>query len=137
MSEKDGRVSLKDLTLKEMETFIVSLGEKPFRAIQVARWVYGRGVTRFEEMTNLSRPFRKRLEETARLTRLEVAEVHSSEDGTKKFRFLLEDGEAVESVLLPEKDHFTLCISSHVGCALGCRFCLTGKRGWVRDLKPF
>ena len=131
-----GRVSLKDLSLKEMEAFIVSLGEKPFRAIQVARWVYGKGVRAFGEMTNLSRGFRKRLEETARITHLEPAEVHSSEDGTKKYRFILADGEAVESVLLPERDHFTLCISSQVGCALGCRFCLTGKRGWVRNLKP-
>ena len=131
-----GRVSLKDLSLKELEAFIVSLGEKPFRAIQVARWVYGKGVRAFGEMTNLSRGFRKRLEETARITHLEPAEVHSSEDGTKKYRFILADGEAVESVLLPERDHFTLCISSQVGCALGCRFCLTGKRGWVRNLKP-
>ncbi len=130
------RVSLKDLSLKEMEAFIVSLGEKPFRAIQVARWVYGKGVRSFEEMTNLSRPFRKRLEEAARITYLVPAEVHASEDGTKKYRFVLADGEAVESVLLPEKDHFTLCISSQVGCALGCRFCLTGTRGWVRNLKP-
>jgi 23S rRNA (adenine2503-C2)-methyltransferase len=133
---EDTRVSLKDLSLKEMEALIVSLGEKPFRAIQVARWVYGKGIRAFEEMTNLSRPFRKRLEEAARITRLEPAEVHSSEDGTKKYRFILSDGEAVESVLLPERDHFTLCISSQVGCALGCRFCLTGKNGWVRDLKP-
>ena len=136
MSEESGRVSLKDLSLKEMEAFIVSLGEKPFRAIQVARWVYGKGVRVFEEMTNLSRTFRKRLEEAASITHLEPAEVHSSDDGTKKYRFILTDGEAVESVLLPERDHFTLCISSQVGCALGCRFCLTGKRGWVRDLKP-
>ena len=136
MNEAGGRVSLKDLSLKEMEAFLLSLGEKPFRAIQVARWVYGKGARRFEEMTNLSRTFRKRLEETAWLSRLEPAEVHSSEDGTKKYRFLLADGEAVESVLLPNQDHFTLCISSQVGCALGCRFCLTGKRGWVRDLKP-
>jgi 23S rRNA (adenine2503-C2)-methyltransferase len=132
----NGRVSLKDLSLKEMEAFIVSLGEKPFRAIQVARWVYGKGARTFGEMTNLSGGFRKRLEENARITHLEPAEVHSSEDGTKKYRFILADGEGVESVLLPEKDHFTLCISSQVGCALGCRFCLTGQRGWVRNLKP-
>lgn len=136
MSETKGRVSLKDLSLKDLEAFIVSLGEKPFRAIQVARWLYGKGARSFEEMTNLSRDFRKKLEESARITWLEPAEIHSSEDGTKKYRFILPDGEAIESVLLPERDHFTLCLSSQVGCALGCRFCLTGKRGWVRNLKP-
>ncbi|MGE5254997.1 MAG: 23S rRNA (adenine(2503)-C(2))-methyltransferase RlmN, partial [Planctomycetaceae bacterium] len=136
MREMNGRVSLKDLSLADLEAFIVSLGEKPFRAIQVARWLYGKGVRGFEEMTNLSRAFRRRLEESARITWLEPAEVHSSKDGAKKYRFILPDGEAIESVLLPERDHFTLCLSSQVGCALGCRFCLTGKRGWVRNLIP-
>jgi len=87
MSETDGRVSLKDFSLKDLETFIVSLGEKSFRAIQVARWLYGKGARSFEEMTNLSRGFRRKLEESARITWLEPAEIHSSEDGTKKYRF--------------------------------------------------
>ena len=134
MSARKGRVALKDLSLKELEAFIVSLGEKPFRAIQVARWLYGKGVRSFEEMTNLARSFRRKLEEAAWISSLGPAEVHSSEDGTRKFRFTLADGEAIESVLLPERDHFTLCLSSQVGCPLGCRFCLTGKRGWVRNL---
>ena len=136
MSGESGRVALKDLSLKDVETFIVSLGEKPFRAIQVARWLYGKGARNFEEMTNLSRSFRQKLEEAAWISFLDPAEVHSSEDGTQKYRFVLADGEAIESVLLPERDHFTLCVSSQVGCALGCTFCLTGKRGWVRNLKP-
>jgi len=136
MSARNGRIALKDLSLRDLEAFIVSLGEKPFRAIQVARWLYGKGVRSLEEMTNLSRPFRQKLEEAAWISSLDPAEVHSSEDGTRKFRFILADGEAVESVLLPERDHLTLCLSSQVGCPLGCRFCLTGKRGWVRNLKP-
>jgi len=135
MSARNGRVALKDLSLKELEAFIVSLGEKPFRAIQVSQWLYGKGVHSIEEMTNLSRSFRKKLEESAWISSLSPAEVHSSEDRTRKFRFILADEEAVESVLLPERDHWTLCLSSQVGCALGCRFCLTGKRGWVRNLK--
>jgi 23S rRNA (adenine2503-C2)-methyltransferase len=135
MSARNGRVALKDLSLRELEAFIVSLGEKPFRAIQVARWLYGKGVRSFGEMTNLSRSFRQKLEEAAWVSSLASEKVHSSEDGTRKFRFILADGEAVESVLLPERDHLTLCLSSQVGCPLGCRFCLTGKRGWVRDLK--
>ena len=133
---KAEKISLKDLSLKDLEAFVVSLGEKPFRAIQVARWLYGKGGKTFGEMTNLSKTFRKRLEEASWISFLEPAEVRSSEDGTKKYRFLLSDGETIESVLLPERDHFTLCLSSQVGCALGCKFCLTGKRGWVRNLKP-
>jgi 23S rRNA (adenine2503-C2)-methyltransferase len=130
------RVSLKGLSLKDLEGFIVSLGEKPFRSIQVAQWLYGRRVRTFEEMTNLSRAFQQKLADRASISFLEPAEVHSSSDGTKKYRFFLDDGEAIESVLLPERDHTTLCISTQVGCALGCKFCLTGKGGWVRDLKP-
>jgi 23S rRNA (adenine2503-C2)-methyltransferase len=87
-------------------------------------------------MTNLAKGFRKKLEEKARVSFLKPAEVHTSQDGTKKYRFLLEDGEGIESVLLPEKDHFTLCLSTQVGCALGCKFCLTGRRGFVRNLTP-
>jgi 23S rRNA (adenine2503-C2)-methyltransferase len=136
MSEQDGRVSLKDLSLKELEDFILSLGDKPFRALQVGRWLYGRGVRSFGEMTNLSRSFREKLEESARISFLAPPEVHSSKDGTKKYRFILADGEAIESVLLPERGHFTLCLSTQVGCALGCKFCLTGRRGWVRNLHP-
>jgi len=136
MNDQAARVSLKDLSLEELEAFIVSLGEKPFRAAQVARWLYGRGVKNFGEMTSLSKAFREKLERSAAISHFTPSQVHSSDDGTKKYRFLLADGEAIESVLLPEKDHFTLCISTQVGCALGCKFCLTGKRGWVRDLKP-
>lgn len=136
MSEQDGRVSLKDFSLKELEAFFVSLGEKPFRAVQLARWLYGRGARSFGEMTNLSKAFREKLERRALVSYLRPSEVHSSGDGTRKYRFLLADGEAIESVLLPERDHFTLCLSTQVGCALGCKFCLTGKRGWIRNLKP-
>ncbi len=135
-SERHGGVSLKDLSLEELEAYIVSLGEKLFRAVQVARWLYGRGVRTFGEMTSLSKALREKLERNAVINYLTPSEVHSSNDGTKKYRFLLADGEAIESVLLPERDHFTLCLSTQVGCALGCKFCLTGKRGWVRNLKP-
>ena len=136
MNDPGERVSLKDLSLEGLENFIVSLGEKPFRALQVAHWIYGKGVRSFGEMSNLSRDFREKLERSAVIPFLAPAEVHSAGDGTKKVRFLLADGEAIESVLLPERGHFTLCVSTQVGCALGCKFCLTGKRGWVRNLKP-
>jgi len=130
------RIHLKNLTLAGLESFLLALDPKPFRAVQVARWLYGRGVRSFEEMENLSKDFRKQLTEKARISWLEPREIQSSPDGTRKFRFILEDGEGIESVLLPERDHWTLCLSTQVGCALGCKFCLTGKRGWTRNLTP-
>ncbi len=134
MKDQRRRVHLKNLSLEELNSFVVSLGEKPFRAAQLARWLYGRGARSLAEMSDLAKAFREKLEEMARISFLEPAEVQTSRDGTKKYRFLLEDGEGIESVLLPEKDHYTLCLSTQVGCALGCKFCLTGKRGLVRNL---
>jgi len=130
------RVHLKNLSLPQMEAFVISLGGKPFRARQLAQWLYARGARSFTEMTNLAGTFRNILEEKAWVSFLELAEVQTSRDGTRKYRFLLQDGEGIESVLLTEKDHYTLCLSTQVGCALGCRFCLTGKRGFVRNLEP-
>jgi len=134
MKDKTGRIHLKNLSLGELESFVSSLGEKPFRATQLAKWLYGRGARHFAAMTNLARPFRQKLEERAWISFFEPAEVKTSSDGTKKYRFRLGDGLNIESVLLTEKNHLTLCLSTQVGCALGCKFCLTGKRGWVRDL---
>ena len=136
MKDRKDRVHLKNLSLVELEDFVISLGEKPFRARQLAQWLYARSARDFGEMTNFARAFRNKLEEKAWISFLEPAEVQTSQDGTRKYRFLLHDGEGIESVLLPEKDHYTLCLSTQVGCALGCRFCLTGKRGYVRNLEP-
>ncbi len=132
--EPNGRVNLKNLSLDGLESFVASLGEKPFRAGQLARWLYGRRARTFDEMTDLAKNFRQKLGESARISFLENLEVKASPDGTKKFRFLLTDAETIESVLLPEKGHFTLCLSTQVGCALGCKFCLTGSRGLRRNL---
>ncbi len=130
------RVHLKNLSLQQLEAFVISQGGKSFRARQLAQWLYSRGARSFTEMTNLAGTFRNMLEEKAWISFLEPAEVQTSRDGTRKYRFLLHDGEGIESVLLAEKDHYTLCLSTQVGCALGCRFCLTGKRGFVRNLEP-
>jgi 23S rRNA (adenine2503-C2)-methyltransferase len=129
-------VHLKNLALQDLESFLLSLDEKRFRVVQVARWLYGRGARSFEEMNNLGKEFRHKLAEKSWISWLEPREIQASADGTRKFRFVLEDGEAIESVLLPERDHWTLCLSTQVGCNLGCRFCLTGKRGFVRNLIP-
>jgi 23S rRNA (adenine2503-C2)-methyltransferase len=134
MGEPNNRVNLKNLSWDELEAFVASLGEKPFRVNQLARWLYGRRARTFEEMTDLSKGFRQKLEKSARISFLENLEVKPSPDGTRKYRFLLTDSETIESVLLPEKGHFTLCLSTQAGCALGCKFCLTGSRGFKRNL---
>jgi len=134
--KEEGKVHLKNLSLEGLHHFVASLGEKAFRAGQLSRWLYGRGARTFAEMTDLAKGFRQKLDQKARISTLDPAEVEVAADGSQKYRFLLADGEAIESVLLPEQGHVTLCISTQVGCALGCKFCLTGRRGWVRNLEP-
>ncbi len=134
--KKEDRIHLKNLSLEGLNQFVASLGEKAFRADQLSRWLYGRGARTFAEMTDLAKGFRQNLQQKAWISTLDPAEVEVAADGSQKYRFLLADGEAIETVLLPERDHVTLCISTQVGCALGCAFCLTGKRGWIRNLDP-
>jgi 23S rRNA (adenine2503-C2)-methyltransferase len=128
--------NLKDMTLDETEIFISDLGKGKYRARQVMKWLYQSGVTSFDEMTNLSKDFRIRLSAIARISSLEITEIQTSEDTTKKVLFKLEDGNFIESVLIPGKNHWTICVSSQVGCKMGCRFCLTGKQGFKRNLLP-
>jgi 23S rRNA (adenine2503-C2)-methyltransferase len=116
------------------------LGQKPFRAKQVISWIYRKLATSFDEMTDLSKEFREKLKTTAVISSLKLLQRQISEDGTQKFLFELEDGESIESVLIPNsqrKDSFTLCISSQVGCAVGCKFCRTGSLGLKRNLKAY
>lgn len=127
-------VDLKELTLTELEEVMASWGQPRFRARQILKWVY-KGVADFAEMTDISRAFREELESRVRLSALNLSARQISPDGTQKFRWLLEDGSAIESVLIPEEDHSTLCLSSQVGCAQGCRFCLTARQGLTRNLK--
>lgn len=127
-------IDLNDLTLPELEQLMPSWGHPPYRARQVLKWLY-KGVGDFELMSDIARPFRQELARKARLSRLRLEQEQEAKDGCRKFLFALEDGNLVESVLIPEEDHFTLCLSTQVGCAMGCRFCLTAKRGLVRNLK--
>ena len=106
----------------------------PYRADQVLRWVYQHQADDFEQMTNLNKDLRKTLALHFSINRLEMVRVEASKDGSKKYLFRLPDGLFIESVLMPERSHYTLCISSQVGCAQGCRFCLTGKGGFSRNL---
>jgi len=128
------QIDLKELTFEETRILLESLGEKPFRARQIRKWLFNQGVTDIEAMTDLSKTLRDRLSGAARISRPECLKVESSADGTRKFLWELEDGEKVESVLIPERGHLTLCVSSQVGCAMGCRFCRTASIGLKRNL---
>ncbi len=107
-----------------------------YRAGQILRWVYHRGACSFSEMTDLSKDLRRFLSETMAITQLETKQVQTSTDGSRKYLFRLQDGQHVESVLIPEPGHWTLCVSTQVGCGMGCKFCLTGRGGLVRNLEP-
>jgi len=129
------KIRLKDLTLEELEQFISSLGKEKYRARQLMKWMYQGGATSFEEMTNLARQLRTYLEEIAEIDDPEVVRIQAAQDGTKKMLFRLFDGDYVEGVLIPGRNHWTACLSTQVGCRMGCRFCMTGSRGFRRNLK--
>ena len=128
------RVDLKDLTREQLVSWLSRQREEPYRATQILKWIYQKQVDAFESMTNLSKDLRRKLSQQFRIDRLKTLCVDSSQDGTRKYLFALRDGNRIESVMIPERGHSTLCISSQVGCAQGCRFCLTGKGGFSRNL---
>jgi len=127
-------VDLKDLSLEELEALIAGLGKEHYRARQIMRWLYRHGASSVEEMTDLAKELRATLGRTARISSARPLAVEHSRDGTRKYLFGLQDGAQVESVLIPDDGRLTLCISTQAGCAMGCRFCLTGMGGFVRDL---
>ena len=135
MDRSSEKIDLKNLSPQELEHFISSFGKERYRSTQILRWLYQEGVQSFDEMTNLSKRFRGELNQVSFISTLHPLKVEQAGDGTKKFLFQLEDENRIESVLIPDKSRLTLCVSTQVGCALGCRFCLTGKNGWKRDLK--
>jgi len=129
-----GKFDIKNCTLPELEAWVASLGERPYRARQIMSWVYEKEASSFEVMTELPQSLRARLDSMAYISHFSVKGVIRSSDGTQKFLFTLEEGSTIESVLIPEKRHHTICVSTQLGCALGCAFCLSGKRGLVRNL---
>jgi len=131
------QLNLKNLSLQEMEDLVSSLEEKPYRARQIYEWVFQNDVSSIGEMTNLSLTFRNRLSELAYIPRLSITDKRVSKDGTEKYLFMLEDGNSIESVLIPDEDRLTLCISTQVGCKLNCAFCFTGKGGFIRNLNHY
>jgi len=126
--------NLLDYDLEGLVAFCERLGEKRFRATQLFRWIHQKGATRFDEMTNIAKALREKLQGIASISALTVIEQHVSSDGTIKWLFDVGGGDAVETVFIPEDDRGTLCISSQAGCAVGCRFCSTGHQGFSRNL---
>jgi 23S rRNA (adenine2503-C2)-methyltransferase len=129
------KVDLKDLDLEEMNEWIERQGLEAYRSQQIRRWLFSRQAESFQGMTDLSNQLRSFLASWCDISQLKMVKTESSRDGTRKYLFELEDGNRIESVLIPERGHYTACISSQVGCAMGCAFCLTAKQGFIRNLK--
>ncbi|MBQ2803791.1 MAG: 23S rRNA (adenine(2503)-C(2))-methyltransferase RlmN [Lachnospiraceae bacterium] len=135
--QKTDKIDIKSLTLKELTEELKSRGEKAFRAKQMYEWMHVRAARNYEEMTNLSKELREHCREWYQYTSLNVVEVQESKiDGTKKFLFGLADGNVVESVWMKYKHGNSVCISSQVGCRMGCRFCASTLDGLERNLLP-
>lgn len=126
--------NLLDFDLEGLAAYCGQLGEKRFRATQLFRWIHQRGATDFGQMTDLAKSLRDKLAGSARIEPLPVLSQHESADGTIKWLFDVGNGDAVETVFIPETDRGTLCVSSQAGCAVGCRFCSTGHQGFSRNL---
>lgn len=128
------KANILDLSLKEIERYLEGIGEKKFRAKQVFSWIY-KGVGSFEEMTDISKDLRKKLEEYAEIKKLTIIKIQTSgTDGTRKYLFGLEDGNSIESVFMKYKFGNTVCISSQAGCRMGCSFCASAINGLQRNL---
>lgn len=132
----ENKTDLRNFDQEQLIQFVESLGQPAFRGKQIMAWLYRPGVIDFSEMTDLAKSFRKVLAEHAYISRFNKPIIEKSSDGCVKFGFILDDGHIIESVLIPETDRNTLCISSQVGCAMHCSFCLTGTMGFKRNLSP-
>ncbi len=130
------KTDLRNFDQEELVRFVEALGQPAFRGRQMMPWLYKHGITEISEMTDLAKSFRAVLDQHAYISRLDDPILERSSDGTVKFGFRLNDGHIIESVLIPEPDRNTLCISSQVGCAMNCSFCLTGTMGFSRNLVP-
>ena len=118
----------------EIEAWAISQGLEAYRGRQIRQWLFKKLAVSFDDMSSLPKSLRALLKDKVCITHLETIKIQVSNDGTKKYLFKLEDGQLIESVLIPERDHHTLCISSQAGCAMDCRFCLTAKQGFKRNL---
>ena len=138
------KIDIKSLQLTELENKVRELGQPLYRAKQIADWLYQKRVESFDEMTDLSREFRNRLAQDFIFSKIDIVRVLGSRDTTRKFLFRLADENLIESVLIPaspalygsRSDRRTICVSTQVGCAYGCKFCASGLDGFSRNLKP-
>jgi 23S rRNA (adenine2503-C2)-methyltransferase len=126
--------NLLEYDLEGLAAFCDRLGEKRFRAVQLFRWMHQKGASDFDAMSDLAKSLREKLKVVAHISSPRVISRHASADGTIKWLFDVGDGNAVETVFIPENDRGTLCVSSQAGCAVGCRFCSTGHQGFSRNL---
>jgi 23S rRNA (adenine2503-C2)-methyltransferase len=130
-------INLKALSKEEICRFTEERQLPGYRAEQLLHWIYERYAGDMDEITEFSKELRHDLKKIAYISNLSLKERLQSQDGTEKFLFSLEDSQTIESVLIPDEDRHTLCISSQVGCAMGCIFCLTGKGGFIRNLQAY
>jgi len=130
----DAKPNIKDLTASEFADYLAAAKQPAYRAKQIWQWLFREHVTDFAAMTNLPAPLREQLDQSFSIGRLAIVRRHESQDGTVKFLFGLADGKSIESVLIPEPNRLTICISTQVGCAYGCAFCATGLLGFKRNL---
>jgi 23S rRNA (adenine2503-C2)-methyltransferase len=128
------RINILNVSREQLVDWLTEHGIAAYRAGQILKWVYRRQKDSFAEMSDIAKDVRALLPQYFRIPRLEIRAMQTSADGTRKYLFGLEDGESIESVLIPERDHYTLCVSSQVGCAQNCRFCLTAKSRLRRNL---
>jgi 23S rRNA (adenine2503-C2)-methyltransferase len=131
------KMNIKSLSREELQARLIAMGLKKYRADQILTWIFTHHAGAFEEMTNIAKPERELLSAAFFISRPSVVRTEASADSTRKFLFALEDHHTIESVLIPDEDRQTLCISSQVGCQQACRFCLTGSRGFTRNLRAY
>ncbi|MFT6916413.1 MAG: 23S rRNA (adenine2503-C2)-methyltransferase [Motiliproteus sp.] len=134
MTQTPEKINLLGLSKNKMELFFESIGEKKFRATQVIKWIHQNGASSFDEMSNVSKALRQKLNEIAEIRPPEIVSEEISKDGTRKWVLRVDGGSSMEAVLIPDGKRRTLCVSSQVGCSLNCSFCSTGKQGFNRNL---
>lgn len=128
-------VNIRDLNYEELEELLVSMGEKKYRAKQIFSWLY-KGIDSFDEMTDISKELIEKLKQNFILKQLTLLDFQKSKDGTIKYLFELNDGHAIESVLMQYKYGYSACISNQIGCKMGCNFCASAKIGFIRNMTP-
>lgn len=131
------KINLKSLSRDETLAFFRKLDLPRYRSDQLIHWIYEKHASAIDEITEFSKSLRQKLNKCAYISSLIIIEKFESSEGTEKYVFALEDGQMIESVLIDEKDRLTLCVSSQVGCAYGCRFCQTGMSGFIRNLRSY